>query len=383
MTSTLVLWLPPLAALDGASMPAHIAWLRVDDGVVTDSGQDDGWVDSRGRPPRGTSGEGRLIVLAPAADVPVRWYHFPDASPAQAAAAARMEALKACLGAPADLHLVAGEPAAAGQAVPVAVTTHAAMAAWNAWLGTRGLEPSAIVPAGATVPPPEPDTLWTATVGREQVVRTQDRSYVSDPELDPLIAAGQAIVPLDAERMREALLLSLAAPPLDLLSGAWKPKRRWAVDPVLLLWAKRLLIALIAVSLAVPIVHAIRLGSDTRRADAAVVAMAKKAGVSAPDAEAAEAEIDRRLAAAGGGPLAFSVPASALYGAMQDTPGVTLKSLSHRTDGTLTTSLAAPRVEDLNRVLLALQARGYRVTAQPMAGSDGQQIANITIRAVP
>ncbi|ALC10944.1 type II secretion system protein GspL [Sphingopyxis sp. 113P3] len=383
MTSTLVLWLPPLAALDGAFMPADIAWLRVDDGVVTDSGQDDGWVESWGRPPRGTGGEDRLIVLAPAADVPVRWHHFPDASPPQAAAAARVEALKDCLGAPADLHLVAGEPPAAGQAVPVAVTTHAAMAAWNAWLATHGLEPSAIVPAGVMVPPPEPDTLWTAIVGREQIVRTHERAYVSDPELDPLIAAGQAIVPLDAERMREALLLSLAAPPLDLLSGAWKPKRRWGVDPVVMLWGKRMLVALVAVSLAIPIVRAVRLGSDTRRADAAVVAAAKKAGVSAPDAEAAEAEIDRRLAAAGGGPLAFSVPASALYGAMQDTPGVTLKSLSHRTDGTLTTSLAAPRVEDLNRVLLALQARGYRVTAQPMAGPDGQQIANITIRAVP
>ena len=30
-----------------------------------------------------------------------------------------------------------------------------------------------------------------------------------------------------------------------------------------------------------------------------------------------------------------------------------------------------------------LQARGYRVTAQPMAGIDGQQMANITVRAVP
>jgi general secretion pathway protein L len=68
---------------------------------------------------------------------------------------------------------------------------------------------------------------------------------------------------------------------------------------------------------------------------------------------------------------------------MRDTPGVALKALSHRTDGTLTTTLAAPRVEDVNAVLLALQARGYRVTAQPMAGSDGQQMANITIRAVP
>src|SRR3546814_7115849 len=69
--------------------------------------------------------------------------------------------------------------------------------------------------------------------------------------------------------------------------------------------------------------------------------------------------------------------------AMGDAPGVSLKKLSHRTDGTLTTTLAAPRVEDINQVLLALQARGYRITAQPMAGSDGQQMANITIRAVP
>ena len=87
--------------------------------------------------------------------------------------------------------------------------------------------------------------------------------------------------------------------------------------------------------------------------------------------------------AAGGGPLAFSVPASALYDAMGDAPGVTLRTLSHRTDGTLTTTLAAPRVEDINEVLLALQARGYRITAQPMAGTDGQQMANVTIRAVP
>src|SRR3546814_9747998 len=96
--------------------------------------------------------------------------------------------------------------------------------------------------------------------------------------------------------------------------------------------------------------------------------MAKKAGATAGDATAAEAEIDRRLAAAGGGPLAFSVPASALYDAMGDTPGVSLKTLSHRTDGTLPTTLAAPRVEDLNQVLLALQARGYRITAQPKIG---------------
>lgn len=381
MSRTLVLWLPPVATLGDANAPPP-AWLRVDDGVIVDSGQDDGWVDAWEKP-QDDSPDDRLIALAPAADVPLRWRHYPDAAPAQAASAARVDTLKDSLGDGALLHIVAGQPIEAGQAVPVAVTTHAAMTAWTDWLKARDLAPVSIIPAAAAVPPPEPDSLWTAAVGGEQIVRAADHAYVSDPELDPLIARGHTIAPLDADRMREALLMTLATPPLDLLTGGWKPKRSWSLDPALLRLAKRLAIALLIVSLLIPIIHAVRLSSDSSRADDAVVAMAKTAGVTAPDATAAEAELDRRLAAAGGGPLAFSVPASALYDAMDDTPGVALKTLSHRTDGTLTTTLAAPRVEDINAVLLALQARGYRVTAQPMAGSDGQQMANITIRAVP
>jgi len=381
MARTLLLWLPPLAALSGEN-EARPAWLRVDDGVIVDSGQDDGWVDAWEKP-QDNAGDDRLIALAPAADIPLRWYHYPDAAPAQAAAAARLDALRDSLGDASALHVVAGVPADEGQAVPVAVTSHAAMAAWTDWLKARGLTAAAIIPSAATVPPPEPDALWTAEVGGEAIVRTADRAFLSDPELDPLIAGERTIAPFDADRMREALLLSLTAPPLDLLSGAWKPKRSWSVDPALAKLTKRLLIALVVVSVLIPVVYAIRLMSDTSRADEAAVAAAKKAGITAMDAASAEAELDRRLATAGGGPLAFSVPASALYDALRDTPGVSLKTLSHRTDGTLTTTLAAPRIDDINKVLLALQARGYRITAQPMAGTDGQQMANVTIRAVP
>ncbi|MBL8649546.1 MAG: general secretion pathway protein GspL [Sphingopyxis sp.] len=380
MTRTLLLWLPTQAALSDGG--ADAAWLRIDDGVIVDSGQDDGWVDAWEKP-RDDGADDRLIALAPAADVPLRWRSYPAAAPAQAAAIARVDTLRDSLGDAALLHVVAGQPADAGQAVPVAVTTHAAMTAWTDWLNAQGLAPAAIIPAAATVPPPEPDSLWSAQLGREQILRSDDRGFASDPELDPLIAAGRTIAPLDADRMREALLLSLSAPPLDLLSGAWQPKRSWAIDPAMVQWMKRLAVALLMVTLLIPIIYVIRVNADISRADEAAVAAAKRAGVTATDAAAAEAELDRRLAAAGGGPLAFSVPASALYGAMRDTPGVALKTLSHRTDGTLSTTLAAPRTEDLNAVLLALQARGYKVTAQPMAGTDGNQMANITVRAVP
>ena len=380
MARTLLLWLPTQAALtDGG---ADAAWLRVDDGVIVDSGQDDGRVDAWEKP-RDDGADDRLIALAPAADVPLRWRSYPDAAPAQAAAIARVDTLRDSLGDAALLHVVAGQPADAGQAVPVAVTTHAAMTAWTDWLKAQGLSPAAIIPAAATVPPPDADSLWSTELGREQILRSDDRSFASDPELDPLIAAGRPIAPLDADRMREALLLSLSAPPLDLLSGAWQPKRSWAIDPAMVTWMKRLAVALLIVTLLIPIIYAIRINADIARADAAAVATAKKAGVTASDAAAAEAELDRRLAAAGGGPLAFSVPASALYDALRDTPGVALKTLSHRTDGTLSTTLAAPRTEDINAVLLALQAHGYKITAQPMAGTDGTQMATVTVRAVP
>src|SRR3546814_7217454 len=145
-----------------------------------------------------------------------------------------------------------------------------------------------MLPAAATVPPTEPDALWSAQVGGEQIIRAADRAYVSDPALDPLIAAGRDIAPLDPDVMREALLLSLAAPPLDLLSGAWRPKRRWALDPALLRLGKRLLAALVLVRLEIPLVHALRLASDTRPAAEAGVATAKKAGVTRTEEHTSE-----------------------------------------------------------------------------------------------
>ena len=129
MSRIFVLWLPPVAALADGEV-VRPAWLRVDDGVIVDSGQDDGWVDAWERPSEGDADD-RLIALAPAADVPLRWRHYPDAAPAQAAAVARVDTLRESLGDAGALHIVAGQPAATGQAVPVAVTTHAAMTAWT------------------------------------------------------------------------------------------------------------------------------------------------------------------------------------------------------------------------------------------------------------
>jgi general secretion pathway protein L len=72
-----------------------------------------------------------------------------------------------------------------------------------------------------------------------------------------------------------------------------------------------------------------------------------------------------------------------LYQSLKDYPAVSVRSLGHASNGTLSVTLASPRIEDVNDVLKALQARGYTITAQPMQGGDGMQMGNVTIRAVP
>src|SRR3546814_18808488 len=105
---------PRVGALGKENAP-HPAGLGLDDGVIVDSGQDDGWVGAWEKP-QDDGTDDRLVALAPAADVPLRWLHYPDAAPAQAAAAARVDALKDSLGDAALLHVVAGQPAKIGRA---------------------------------------------------------------------------------------------------------------------------------------------------------------------------------------------------------------------------------------------------------------------------
>lgn len=381
MTRTLFLWLPPVASI-GDGIAPEMSWLRAENGVVTGSGiTKDGVADWE--KPSADAEDERLIALAPGTDAPVQWRSYPDAAPAQAAAAARIDVLRDSLGEPEALHVASGAGEAGSAAVPVAVTTQAAMQAWTRWMAEQGLVPAAMIPAASLLPPPEAGTIRSAELPHERLLRTDDRAFASDPDLDALILGERPVEMLGTEAWRAALLQAAVSPPVDLLSGAWGQRQSWGIDPSRWRWIKRLFLALVIVSLAVPVIHALRLKSAIDRADTAVLSMASKAEVKAMDAAAAETALDNKLDAAGGGPLAFSIPASALYLSMRDVPGVALKTMAHRTDGTLSTTLAAPRMEDINSVLIAIQARGYRVTAQPMAGTDGQQMATVTIRAVP
>lgn len=370
MAETLILY---LGAPGAKALSTN--WWRVADGLVSDSGAGDDWRDVLGN-------EARVIALVPADEAPVRWIELPDLTAAQAQAAARLATADTVLGDPQSLHIAAGAPLADGR-VPTAAVSRAAMADWTEQLAAMELRADAIVPIAALPPPPPADQALRVEWGQDALLVTSAMSAPADPALDALRVGTAEIkqAPADAPMLWLADLSNHV--PLDLMQGDYAQRRSAAFTPSQQRWLIRLTVAALLLAVALPLAQMWVWSRTVAAADARTLAVAKSAGIAASDAATAEAEIDRRLAARGGGPLALSAPLGGLYRALQAQPAVALRSLSHVANGTLTVTLASPRTQEVNAVLTDLQARGFVVTAQAMAGSDGMQMANITIRAVP
>lgn len=372
MADLLVLMLPAPGTDAGGGIRQ---WWTVADGEVTESGSDGGWALRLG--------EGvDAIGLVPAADAPVRWLELPGLTPPQAAAAARLQLADAALGDTADQHVAAGFASDDG-VVPVVAVARSAMDGWLAQLALAQVTPRALVPIAALVPAPAEGQATRAAIGGETLLRTAALCAEADEVIDPMRLPGLQPVTVDDAAALGWLARLAERIPIDLLTGAYAPRRKSALSPDMRKWLVRLTAALAVLTLAVPLVQAVQLTRSTSAANARSVAAAAAVGAKGEDAAAAEAALDAMLAQRGGGPLALSAPLGGLYQSLQDYPAVAVRTLSHGSDGTLAVTLAAPRIEDVNDALKALQARGYTITAQPMQGSDGMQMGNVTIRAVP
>lgn len=372
MADTLILMLPTPGTDAGGGIQ-H--WWAVADGKVTERGSDGGWA--------ALLGEGAdAIALVPAADAPVRWLELPGLTPPQAAAAARLQLADAALGDAMDQHVAAGSVSDDG-VVPVAAVARSAMDGWLAQLALAEVQPRALVPVTAIVPAPAEGQATRAAIGGETLLRTAALCAEADAVIDPMRLSGLRLETADDAAVAGWLAGLAGHVPLDLLTGAYALRRKSALSPEMRKWLVRLTAALAVLTLAVPLVQAVQLARSTSAANARSVAAAAAVGAKGDDAAAAEAALDAMLARRGGGPLALSAPLGGLYQSLQDYPAVAVRSLAHGSDGTLSVTLAAPRIEDVNGALKALQARGYTITAQPMQGSDGMQMGNVTIRAVP
>lgn len=203
-----------------------------------------------------------------------------------------------------------------------------------------------------------------------------------EPDLAEAVIGALTVHTFPLESIQAALVEAAEAPLIDLRSGRFAKRRRLlvldrahirelvslaALIPLLtLLWA--------LVSIAKLERSSDRLDAETQRIAAATIGRS-------PTIEAAATDMAQSLGSAASGGLTPVL--TALLNGLQAERGISSTQLAYRGDGTLAGTLAAPTVDEINRLLVALQRDGYRITAVPRQATDGRSMVEVTIRSGP
>lgn len=357
-----------------ASPDAALHWWRAEGGHITARGQD----FSPPTPAR-SDDAAPVVALIPAADTVIRVLDMGSMTAAQAEAAARYRAAELSIG---------GDLFVGVRAMPGGETTHVLCATIArtrlsehlAELALRGLDPDIIIPVGLLLP--QSDQPVSATFGDLGASRLGDLVMPPDEPLSMMLLGDTTPEPLDQQARDAAMLAVLADPPINLRQGEFARRTPlFALGPGQGRPLALLAAALVLVSLAIPLIEITQhyLGADM--AERRALAAAQRLVPQATDAAQAEQMLDSKLAARGIGNAMASVPLSGLLSAMQPVAGVTLRQADYRPGGLIAAMIAAPRVEEINAVLIALQNKGYTVTAASRSDATGQAVADITVAA--
>ncbi|MCB4862160.1 type II secretion system protein GspL [Sphingobium sp. PNB] len=356
---------------------AEPLWMRVANGAVVQKGAGTNWLAACGL--TALPGDMTVMLVPPAALVTLHRGAYPDLPARQGRAAARLAAMAGGI-VPADqLFAAADDNDDPARPHCVAVAARADMQHWLLWAQHHGLDPDIIVPAPLLLPEPQ-EGFERALVGGEAVLRGSDLALAGDLALPELIGDA-AVRDVPADQIEARAIAALDRPPLDLRQGDFAKRVRRSFDKRTMariaVWSGLILL----VSLSIALVGLAKQHFAASALDAESLALARQVVPGATDVLQAEAEMDRQLAARGAGGYAFTAPVSGLLSAMQDVPGVSLTALSRDPDGMIRATLAAAKGDDINSVLLALQAAGFAITATPSQDPGGRMLADITVRS--
>jgi len=371
VAETLLFALPEV--VDAAHREAH--WWLVDDGAIIEAGVDADWPALAINP---LAQRRRLVALAPVAAVRLAFApaNPAAASPRQAAAIARVAATEHSLGDPATLHTASG--VLGDGRIVTALVANGTMLEWLDWTNALKVEPDHIVPVATLLP--LGDEWVSATIGGDSMIGRGELVLPFEVELAAAIVGDSEIAELSEDDVAAALVAASVAPLIDLRAGRFARRRRIVIERgrIRELVAIACLIPLLALLLA--IVSIVRLDTASDRLDAETLRLAESSIGRTPTLESAAADM-AQVSGAGRGGLANSL--TALFQKLQAEPGISTTELGYSGNGTLQTTLAAPTVDEINRVLLALQRDGYRVTAVPRQAPDGRSMVDITVRSGP
>lgn len=318
------------------------------------------------------------IALMPSALALVRW-HEPreNMTDQQALAAARLAAQDNSLDLE-NLHIAAAVDEA-GQAATASIGKDI-MANGLLQLQALGIDPDVIVPAGWLIAPQD-EIVAEADFGFEKLLRAEKMIAPDEPSLRVHLVGDNRVTVLPEASIDRAVADAGHDATLNLRSGAFAKKaeaRMTAQQKRVLGW---LALAAVVISLLIPVVQLAKYHWAAADANAAALSAAEPVIGAVENADEANRLLDARLISENRGHIAFSVPASALFSAIQQSQGVSIERISYRKDGTVFAGLKAVRNEDMNPALIALQNAGFVITATPRTDATGSSKADVTVRA--
>jgi general secretion pathway protein L len=177
------------------------------------------------------------------------------------------------------------------------------------------------------------------------------------------------------------LLSASAAPLVNLREGVFAKRERAAwITPVQKFWVRRLLTALVVVTMLLALATLAKYWIATASENDTALAAAQKIDPAIQDIDQAESMLTAALNRQGKTQGSFASLSAALWRSVKASPNVSVRELRYTPDGILTVVLAAPTADNINKALVTIQQDGFRITATPRQDTTGATLVDMTVR---
>jgi general secretion pathway protein L len=315
-----------------------------------------------------------MAVVAPE-DVRCHWFTLPDLQGRQAETVAKLRAAEQSLGL---VHISAG--ADYDDVIATATIAPEVMQRGLDRLGARGLNPDIVLPFASLVRT-HTDGVFRAEMDGLSVLRGAQFAIPDEAVLRDLFIGDAQLENMDSDRIRSMLLSASAAPLLNLREGnfAKRDQAVW-VTAEQKIWVRRLLAALLIVTMMLTIATLAKYWTATASENDAALAAAQKIDPAIQDIDQAESMLAASLNRQGKTQSSFSPLSAAVWRSVKAAPNVSVRELRYTPDGILTVVLAAPTADNINNALVTIQQDGFRITATARQDTTGATLVDMTVR---
>lgn len=353
-----------------------LAWWHVEDQTIIEKGDD--YVNNIDI---NIMKYNSIIALLPSDIITIQNHAFENLTSKQAMMVAKLEAQNILIDSDQQFIVSEHRSHSIDGHIKTISTAHNIMSSGIEILQNMGLNPDIITPASLLFANHEDENIiFSAQIGHDKILWMQDAIFTDEPSFREAFINDQTIEIISEKRINDALINLTDGECLNLRQGIYKKGNgNLALKPnqTKKLFALLGLLAITTLLLSFANYAKYSWGADAM--DKRSLDTARSLNIQANDVATAQKLLNEKLIEKSIGASTGPNLAAVLFTAMETSGNANIETLSYAEDGLLSATLMAPRIEDINMVLIALQKSGYKVTATPRNNSAGFTLADITV----